>query len=345
MSLPACPLPQLDFDVVTLAHGSGGLLTNRLLDEVIFKVLNNKFLADADDGAVIDVSGQTAITTDSFVVSPLFFPGGNIGDLAVNGTVNDVAMCGATPRYISLGLILEEGLLIEKLWDVLVSIRDAAHDAGVQVVTGDTKVVDRGKGDGIFINTTGFGQVHPKANVGMHRVQNGDHVIVSGPIASHGMAIMALRKGIEFDAPIKSDTAPVAKQVTGLLDTIGESIRFFRDPTRGGVATVLNELARHSQFGIELDESSLPVLDPVNDLCDILGIDPLFVANEGIFITIVDPGTSKQCVSILRDLGAEQPAVIGKVSSQYGKSVVVKSLLGGKRVVPMPLGEQLPRIC
>ena len=218
MTLPSCPLPQLDFDVITLGHGSGGLLTHRLLKECIFKILGNAYLEAEDDGAILHLDGKIAMTTDSFVVSPVFFPGGNIGDLAIHGTVNDVAMCGAVPEYISLGLILEEGLKIEELWKILVSIRDAAHNAGVAIVTGDTKVVDRGKGDKIFINTTGVGAVHPKADLGVNRIEASDKVIVTGPIASHGMAILSVREGIDFESEIKSDTASVAAQVTLLLD-------------------------------------------------------------------------------------------------------------------------------
>ena len=346
MKLPECPLPQLDFDVITLSHGSGGLLTNRLLKECIFKVLGNEFLADEDDGAVLNLNGQIATTTDSFVVHPIFFPGGNIGDLAVHGTVNDVAMCGAIPKYITLGLILEEGLLIEDLWKVLVSIRDAAHHSGVQIVTGDTKVVDRGKGDKIFINTTGIGQVHPGAALGMDKIKEGDKVIASGAIASHGMAILSVRQGLEFDAPIESDTASVAAQVKALLDKHGKKVRFMRDPTRGGVATVLNEVVKHGGIGIELIESNLPVLDPVQNLCEILGLDPLYVANEGIFIAVVDPEIADDCVSLIRELSPENmPAVIGEVVSNPSNCVVLRSSLGGKRVVHMPVGEQLPRIC
>lgn len=346
MKLPDCPLPQLDFDVITLSHGSGGLLTNRLLNECIFKVLDNEHLALEDDGAILDLSGKIATTTDSFVVSPIFFPGGNIGDLAVHGTVNDIAMCGAIPNYLSLGMILEEGLKISELWDVLVSIRNAAYVSGVQIVTGDTKVVDRGKGDKIFINTTGLGVVHPRADLGIHRIATGDVVIASGPIATHGMAILSVRQGLEFESQIQSDTAPVARQVELLLDAFGNDIHFMRDPTRGGVATVLNEVARKTGLCVELQENSLPVLDPVQNLCEILGIDPLYVANEGIFIAIVSREIAKDCIDIIRKGSPTgMPSIIGEVVANPSNCVVLKSNLGGRRVVHMPVGEQLPRIC
>ncbi len=346
MTLPACPLPQLDFDVITLGHGSGGLLTHRLLKECIFKILGNDYLAAEDDGAILQLNGKVAMTTDSFVVSPVFFPGGNIGDLAVHGTVNDVAMCGAIPEFISLGLILEEGLKIEELWQILVSIRDAAHNAGVTVVTGDTKVVDRGKGDKIFINTTGVGLLHPNANLGIHRIQEGDKIIISGPVASHGMAILAVREGIDFESDIVSDTASVAAQVKLLLDHYGQEIKFMRDPTRGGVATVLNEAAQQSGLCISLQEDALPVLEPVQNLCEILGLDPLYVANEGIFIAVVAADVADDCIELLsRHSTAEMPRIIGVVDPRPAHCVMMTSRLGGKRVVHMPVGEQLPRIC
>ena len=344
--MPACPLPQLDFDVITLAHGSGGLLTRKLLDQCVFEVLGNEFLATADDGAVLTLDGSCVVTTDSFVVSPAFFPGGDIGDLAVHGTVNDVAMCGGIPQYISLGLILEEGLPIAELWQVLVSIRNAAHASGVKVVTGDTKVVDKGKGDKIFINTTGIGSVHPKAILGIDRIGPGDRVIVSGPVASHGMAIMAVREGISFDSPIVSDTAPVAGQVKVLLERFGEAVKFLRDPTRGGVATVLNEVVDQIDLGIELEQSNIPVLGPVQDLCEILGLDPLYVANEGIFLAVVDEACAEEAVQFLTHrTTAAEPRIIGTVCDAYNGQVVSRSALGSLRPVHMPVGEQLPRIC
>ena len=341
-----CPLPQLDFDVVTLGHGSGGILTNRLLKECIFQILNNDFLKDEDDGAILDLTGQMAMTTDSFVVSPVFFPGGNIGDLAIHGTVNDVAMCGAIPRYISLGLILEEGLRIEELWEVLTALRRAADNCGVTIVTGDTKVVDRGKGDKIFINTTGIGPVHPQASLGMRNIQVGDKIVVSGPIASHGMAILSVRNSLGFEGAIESDTASVAGKVKLLLDSFGGSIHFMRDPTRGGVATVLNEVADNTGLTMQLTEDQLPVLGPVQDLCEILGLDPLYVANEGIFIAFIDPDVADACIDQLNSNNNKSSArIIGEVTNSAGGRVLMKSQLGGTRVVPMPVGEQLPRIC
>jgi hydrogenase expression/formation protein HypE len=346
MVFDECPMPQLDFDVVTLSHGSGGKLTHKLLDQCVFEILQNEYLDDQDDGAILKINSSIAVTTDSFVVTPIFFPGGNIGDLAVHGTVNDVAMCGAIPRYLSLGLILEEGLKIEELWKVLVSVRNAARASGVQIVTGDTKVVERGKGDKIFINTTGFGSVHPKARLGSEYIMPGDKVIVSGPIASHGMSILSVRQGLEFEAPIKSDTAPVNGEVTELLDRFGSDIRFLRDPTRGGVATVLNELIVGRQWGINLEESRLPVLEPVSNLCEILGLDPLYVANEGIFVAIVNAASADDCVSVINEHNTSgAAAVIGEVVSDPRGAVILQSISGGRRVVHMPVGEQLPRIC
>lgn len=346
MVFDACPMPQLDFDVVTLSHGSGGKLTHKLLDQCIFQILKNEYLEDQDDGAVLNINSSIAVTTDSFVVTPIFFPGGNIGDLAVHGTVNDVAMCGAIPRYLSLGLILEEGLKIEELWDVLVSVRNAARASGVQIVTGDTKVVERGKGDKIFINTTGFGALHAKARLGSSYIVPGDKVIVSGPIASHGMAILSVRQGLEFDTPIISDTAPVNQEVAAILDEFGSDIRFLRDPTRGGVATVLNELVKGEAWGIALKEDLLPVLDAVSSLCEILGLDPLYVANEGIFVAVVGAESADACVELINRHNASGTAtIIGEVTAQPCGSVILESVSGGKRVVHMPVGEQLPRIC
>ena len=246
-----CPMPKLDFDVITLGHGSGGLLTNQLLEAGVFDLLKNDLLDEHLDGARFTLNGPLAFSTDSYVISPVFFPGGNIGELAVNGTVNDLAMCGAVPRYLSLAFILEEGLPMTEFWDILVSIRSAAETAGVQIVTGDTKVVERGKGDRIFINTSGIGQVHPQARLGLPFVKAGDKIVVSGPVATHGIAILSVRQGLEFEADITSDTRALNHCVIELLDRFGPSIRLLRDPTRGGVATVLNEIARDTRTGTE----------------------------------------------------------------------------------------------
>ena len=341
-----CPLPKLDFDMITLGHGSGGILTNRLLDSGVFDLLKNEFLDERHDGSILQLSGKTAFTTDSFVISPIFFPGGDIGELAVNGTVNDLAMCGAIPRYLSLSFILEEGLPLSEFWEVLCSVKAAAAQAGVLIVTGDTKVVDRGKGDKIFINTTGLGEVHPQADIRANRVAPGDKVIVSGQIADHGIAIMSVREGLAFETTIESDTQPLHEMVAALLDNLGGSIHLLRDATRGGVATVLNEIAAQSGTGVELQQSCIPVDGQVSSACEILGLDPLYVANEGKFIAIVTATVAEKAVDILRGFaGAGEATIIGEVVEAHPRQVVMHSAIGGRRVVNMLPGEQLPRIC
>jgi hydrogenase expression/formation protein HypE len=341
-----CPMPQLDFDVITLGHGGGGLLTNKLLDKAIFELFDNPILKTRHDGAVFRAEGKMAFSTDSFVISPVFFPGGNIGELAVNGTVNDLAMCGATPKYLSLGLIIEEGLPVSELWDILVSVKAAAEHAGVSIVTGDTKVVERGKGDKIFINTTGVGQMHPKADISVHRVNIGDVVIASGSIATHGMAIMCEREGIKFDHEIKSDTQSLNHVVSELLDQYPKAVHLMRDPTRGGVASTLNEIARDANLGIDLKEQNLPVLEEVSNACEILGLDPLYVANEGVFMAIVEQKSAEHILSLIRaHEECSEAEIIGEITEQHPRKVVLESAIGGKRVVSMLVGEQLPRIC
>ena len=341
-----CPMPKLDFEVINLGHGSGGLLTNKLLDAGVFKLLDNNWLDKRHDGAVLDLSGPTAFTTDSFVVSPVFFPGGDIGELAVNGTVNDLAMCGAIPEYLSLSFILEEGLPVKEFWDILVSVRYACNEAGVKVVTGDTKVVERGKGDKVFINTTGIGKVHPRANIAASRIRSGDKVLISGDIATHGMAIMSVREGLEFETTIQSDTINLNDTVDQLLSLFGDHIRLLRDPTRGGVATVLNELARHCDLGIDIFEDHLPVDEQVEAACEILGLDPLYVANEGIFLAVVDGLEADRILeSLQKDPKGRRARIIGEIGEEHPGQVVLHSRIGGKRVVHMLVGEQLPRIC
>lgn len=339
-------MPELDFDVVTLGHGSGGLLTNKLLDQTIFNLLNNETLDSRHDGAVFQANGTLAFSTDSFVISPIFFPGGNIGELAVNGTVNDLAMCGAIPKHISLGLILEEGLPMTELWEVLVGIKAACDKAGVAVVTGDTKVVERGKGDKVFINTTGIGEMHPAANIDVGNIKPGDKIIVSGEVATHGMAIMALRHNISFDVPIESDTCNLNHTVKTLLDEFGSAIKLLRDPTRGGVSASLNEISRDTNLGINITQKDIPVDTRVDNVCEMLGLDPLYVANEGLFIAFVDESVAEDVLGKLRNLefGADA-AITGEVVEDHPGKVVLQSLIGGKRVVNMAVGEQLPRIC
>lgn len=341
-----CPMPQLDFDLITLGHGSGGLLTNKLLESGVFDLLKNPLLDTHHDGAVFEMPGPLAFTTDSFVVSPVFFPGGNIGELAVNGTVNDLAMCGAAPKYLSLAFILEEGLTMREFWDILVSIKFAAERAGVQVVTGDTKVVERGKGDKIFINTSGIGTVHPKADISMNRIQPGDKIVLSGTIATHGIAIMSVREGLEFETTLESDTANLNHTVMHLIEEFGPAIHLLRDATRGGVATVLNEIARDARVGVEIRQDTIPVLEEVSGACELLGFDPLYVANEGVFVAVVAPEVAEALTARLRQLeyGAEA-CQIGEIVDVHPRQVVLHSRVGGRRVVNMLTGEQLPRIC
>ena len=341
-----CPMPELDFDAITLGHGSGGLLTNRLLDSGVFSLFKNKKLQQRHDGVILKPKGPIAFTTDSYVVSPVFFQGGNIGDLAINGTVNDLAMCGAKPRWLSLSFILEEGLPLAEFWEILLTIEHAAKKAGIEVVTGDTKVVNRGKGDKIFINTTGIGDVLPNADISINRVEAGDAIIVSHSLAHHGMAIMLEREGLKFDAPIYSDSRPVHVAVEHLIEQFGKDIKLLRDPTRGGVATVLNEIAGQANLGVELYQNALPVDEVVASACEILGIDPLYVANEGVFIAIVKKQIANDIVANLsRFEGCERAAIIGHTTAEHPKKVLMESGIGGRRVINMLAGEQLPRIC
>jgi hydrogenase expression/formation protein HypE len=341
-----CPIPKFDFDVITLGHGGGGLLTHKLLQNGVFDLLKNDLLDQQHDGASFLLNGKIAFSTDSYVISPFFFPGGNIGELAVNGTVNDLAMCGAIPKYLSLSFIIEEGLTMSEFWQVLVSIKEAARKSGVQIVTGDTKVVEQGKGDKLFINTSGIGIIHPDALIHHDRIEAGDKIIVSGCIATHGIAIMSVRKGLEFETTIISDTVNLNHTVSGLLDQFGNQIKFLRDPTRGGLASVLNEVAELTQFGFSIDQSSLPIEEQVEGACEMLGLDPLYVANEGIFVAIVKEEVAADFLAQLQvDSNGSQAAIIGEVTRDHPGKVVMKSRIGGKRVVNYLTGEQLPRIC
>lgn len=342
----SCPIPKFDFDIITLAHGSGGLLTQRLLEWGVFDLLKNDALLQQHDGAVLQVEQKIAFSTDSYVITPIFFPGGTIGDLAVNGTVNDLSMCGAAPRYLSLAFILEEGLPVLDFWKVLVSIRDAAQKAGVMIVTGDTKVVEKGKGDQIFINTSGIGYVHPKAYIHHQRIEPGDRIILSGPVANHGIAIMSRREGLEFETTIESDTRNLNIITQQLIEAFGDAIHFMRDPTRGGVATVLNETARQTNWGVNLQQSAIPLEEQVEGACEMLGLDPLYVANEGLFLAVVNPQSANAFVSMLKaEKGFEQAAIIGTIVEEHPGTVLLHHKTGGRSVVPFLTGEQLPRIC
>ncbi|WP_304141106.1 MULTISPECIES: hydrogenase expression/formation protein HypE [Mesoflavibacter] len=341
-----CPMPKLDFDVITLGHGSGGVLTNKLLDSGVFDILQNDILNERHDGAFLNLEGKTAFSTDSFLVSPIFFPGGNIGELAVNGTVNDLAMCGAIPKYLSLSFIIEEGLKMTEFWEILVSIKFACEKAGVQVVTGDTKVVEKGKGDKIFINTSGVGNIHPKANISAKNIKVGDKIIVSGNVASHGMAIMSVREGLEFESQIESDTTNLNYSILNLIEKFGSDIHLVTDPTRGGVATVLNEIAKQVNLGIDVFQRDIPIETQVASACELLGLDPLYVANEGLFLSFVSEDNADQILAELqKDENGKDAKIIGQVVETHPKQVILESAIGGKRVISMLPGEQLPRIC
>ncbi len=341
-----CPMPKLDFDIITLGHGSGGTLTSQLLDTGVFNLLQNELLNKKHDGAIFNLQGKVAMSTDSFVVSPIFFDGGNIGDLAVNGTVNDLAMCGASAKYLSLGFILEEGLKMTEFWEILNTIKYACEAAGVDIITGDTKVVERGKGDKIFINTTGIGEVHAKANIDIDNIKAGDKIILSGPLARHGITIMSHRQGLEFETTISSDTRPLNKIVIELLDEFGEDIHLMRDPTRGGLATVLNEIAKDAKLGIDISQKNIAVEEEVYGACEMLGLDPLYVANEGLFVAVVNKDVADKLLQQLRQWEyGSMAAIIGEITGEHTRQVLMKSNIGGRRVVNMLAGEQLPRIC
>lgn len=341
-----CPIPESDFEIITLGHGSGGLLTQQLLNAGVFTVLSNPLLDQRHDGSIFELQGKIAFSTDSYVVTPVFFPGGDIGELAVYGTVNDLAMCGARPQYLSLSFIIEEGMKMQDFRTILNSIRSACEVAGVQIVTGDTKVVEKGKGDQIFINTSGLGQVHPQAEIRTDRIKAGDQIILSNTIANHGMCIMSRRKGLEFDSEIRSDTRPLHHIVEILLDQFGSAVHFLRDPTRGGVASVLNEIAADAGIGIEIVQDKIPVTDPVASACEILGIDPLYVANEGVFMAIAAAQQAAKMVAFLRQQPAtEYACIIGEITTAHPRQVVLKTPYGGKRFVNQLAGELLPRIC
>jgi hydrogenase expression/formation protein HypE len=346
MIFNACPAPILDHKTVVVGHGSGGRLTHQLVQKMIVPAFQNPALQTQHDGAMLSMGGaRIAFSTDSYVVSPIFFPGGNIGDLAVNGTVNDLAMCGAQPQYLSASFIIEEGLPMDDLWRIVCSMRDAAAAAGVSLVTGDTKVIDRGKGDKIFINTSGIGLIPDGVNINPALAQHGDVIIVSGPIATHGMAIMSVREGLEFETPIESDTAPLNSLVEKILGA-SKSVHVLRDPTRGGVASALNEIAEQSRRGIVLHEASIPVSNEVQGACEILGLDPLYVANEGNLLAFVPKVDANQVLDVMRShpLG-RQSRVIGDVIAEHPGLVVLRTRIGASRVVDMLSGEQLPRIC
>lgn len=341
-----CPVPLFEHKEVVLGHGSGGRLTRDLVDRLLVASFTNEFLEPLHDGAILPVEkGRIAISTDSYVVDPIFFPGGDIGSLAVHGTVNDLAMCGAEPRWLSLGLILEEGFLMADLERVVRSLREAAEEAGVLVVTGDTKVVGRGKGDGIFINTTGVGVVGEGVAIDPRSVRPGDRILLSGEIATHGMAILAARNEITFETEIRSDSAALHGMVGSILEACPET-RVLRDPTRGGLAGSLNEIAEQSNRGIRIREIDIPVAEPVRGACEILGLDPLYVANEGKLVAIVPAERAEEVLEVMRaNPRGREAAIVGEVVENPPGVVTLETQVGGSRVVDLLAGEQLPRIC
>ncbi|HEY4310276.1 MAG TPA: hydrogenase expression/formation protein HypE [Pirellulales bacterium] len=367
ISALSCPVPRTDYERVLLGHGSGGKMTADLIERVFLPAWDNGILTALEDQATFYLSSshlshgrsrdaqashtnghrgpRVAFTTDSFVVRPLFFPGGDIGKLAVHGTVNDLAVGGAIPQVLSAAFILEEGLPIADLERVVASMREACLEAQVELVTGDTKVVDRGKGDQIFITTSGIGVVPEDRNLSIHNARPGDHILISGTIGDHGIAILSVREGLEFETRLESDTAPLCGLTEAMLTT-GANIRAMRDPTRGGVSSTLNELAQASQVGVRLIESALPMRNEVRGACEMLGLDPLYVANEGKLIAVVAAEDAERVLAAMREhpLG-RQAADIGEVIADHPGMVTLKSVVGGERVVTMLAGEQLPRIC
>jgi hydrogenase expression/formation protein HypE len=333
-------------EAILLAHGSGSRLSHELIEKIFLPPLANPLLAKLDDSAVFDLSGRLAFTTDSYVVNPIFFPGGDIGKLAVCGTINDLAMSGAVPLYLSLSLIIEEGLTLSQLTKVVNSIKAAAEEAEVKIVTGDTKVVNRVSADKLlFINTSGIGIVPPGIDISGANAKIGDKVILSGTIGDHGIAVMSQREGLKFSVPVQSDCAPLNKLVSQMLEASSQ-IHCLRDPTRGGLATTLNELAKQSKVGIRIEEEKIPVRNGVRAACELLGFDPLYVANEGKLVAIVASDDAEKVLARMKrnHYGADA-SLIGEVTDEHKGKVIMKTLLGASRIVDMLSGELLPRIC
>ena len=336
----------MDSKVILLAHGSGGKATHQLIDDVLVPRLENSFLKELTDSALLPVAdGNILFTTDGYVVDPPFFPGGDIGKLAVNGTVNDLAVCGGKPLYVSLALIIEEGFPLDNLDAIIQSVADAASEAGVKIVTGDTKVVGHGSADKIFITTSGIAVLHPYTSLSIKNIRPGDKIILSGSIGDHGIAVMLEREGLELKSNIISDTAPLHKMAEEMLQE-RSAIRFMRDPTRGGIATTLNEISLQSQLGVIIYETAIPIKSEVAGASEILGLDPLYIANEGKLIAIVDPGQADKILSIMqRNRYGCDAAIIGTMTEDFPGKVILKTRIGGSRIVDMLAGEQLPRIC
>ena len=343
----SCPLPLVGYPTIVMGHGGGGKLGNELVEHLFLPAFRNAALENLGDAAVLNVgTGRIAMSTDSFVVQPLFFPGGSIGELAVNGTVNDLAVSGAIPKYLSASFILEEGFPLAQLAAIVDSMAKAAATAGVQIVTGDTKVVERGHGDGCYINTAGIGVLRNGIQVGPHRAQVGDAVLVSGTICDHGMAIMSVREGLEFESQIRSDCAALNGMISDVLDGAGLDVHAMRDPTRGGLSSTLTEIALASGVGIAIDEAKLPVRMEVQSACELLGLDPVYVANEGKVVFFVSAEVAEKVLTVLKahPLGRDA-AIIGRVTAEHPRMLVARTAMGANRVIAQQIGEQLPRIC
>ena len=333
-------------DKILLDHGSGGKISHRLTTDMLLPVFDNPILAELNDGAIFEINGmRLAFSTDSYTVDPIFFPGGNIGDLAINGTVNDIAMCGAEPLYLSAGLIIEEGFPVADLEVIIGEMGKAAQNANITIVTGDTKVVPRGAVDKIFINTSGLGLIPPQVHIASHHAKPGDRVILSGTIADHGITILTRREGLAFESGITSDTAPLNAMVNQML-SVSRNIHVLRDPTRGGVGTALNEIAEKSQVGIKISEVQIPVKKEVAAACELLGFDPLYLANEGKLLAFVAARDTEAVLAAIRSNPfGKDAAVIGEVVGNHTAQVILETRIGGSRIVDMLAGEQLPRIC
>jgi len=333
-------------DLILLDHGSGGKISHQLITEMILPAFQNDILSQLDDGAIFEVNGKRlAFSTDSYVVDPIFFPGGNIGDLAVNGTVNDLAMCGSVPLFLSTGLIIEEGFSKADLQKILDSMRAAAQEAGVSIVTGDTKVVQKGAADKIFINTSGIGLIPEGVDVAGNKARPGDHIILSGTIADHGITILLQREGLSFEANLSSDTAPLNHMVQRMFSA-SKDMHVLRDPTRGGLGTTLNEVAQSSRVGIKIYEAKIPVRNDVSAVCELLGFDPLYIPNEGKLIAFLPKDCVQEVLAAAKeDVFGRNACVIGEVLEEHAPKVVMETRSGGSRIVDMLTGEQLPRIC
>ncbi|MGC9157579.1 MAG: hydrogenase expression/formation protein HypE [Terracidiphilus sp.] len=347
LSVWSCPLPLADYPAIVMGHGGGGKLGNELVEHLFLPAFRNPELENLGDAALLECgSGRIAMSTDSFVVQPLFFPGGSIGDLAVNGTVNDLAVSGAEPKFLSASFILEEGFPLSQLAAIVEAMARAAAAAGVKIVTGDTKVVERGHGDGCYISTAGVGLLRAGIEVGPARARPGDAILVSGTLGDHGMAILSVREGLEFESPIRSDCAALNGLIAGVLAAAGGAVHAMRDPTRGGLASTLNEIARASGVGIEIDEPSLPVRPEVESACELLGLDPVYVANEGKAVLFVAPEAAGRVLETLRMHPLGKDAVrIGRVTAEHKGMLVARTAMGARRVITPQIGEQLPRIC